>query len=106
MSAGSYRVPIILEQPVQTVAIDGSAALVYMETGAGFAAIKVKAQREDASEGRLTGIATHEIRLRYRADLTSGWRVCTQTQVFRLLAVTDPDLRGRELICLAEEETA
>lgn len=106
MNAGRYRVPVTLEQPVQTVAADGSATLVYVEAGTGFAAIKAKSQRQDGLEGRFQGIVTHEIRLRYRDDLTGGWRIKARNRVFRLLAVTDPDLKSRELLCLAEEEDA
>ncbi len=104
MSAGTYRTPVDLEQPVQTVATSGETVLVYTAAGSGFAAIKAVRQADEIRGGRLDGIVTHSIRMRYRADLAGGWRVMTGSQVFRVLSVTDPDQRERDILCLAEEE--
>lgn len=104
MSAGRYRTPVALEQPVLTTAADGAAALVYLAAGSDFASIRVTRQREADSGSRLDGIASHEIRLRFRSDVTGGWRVSAGLRRFRLLSAVPADDRGRELVCLAEEE--
>jgi SPP1 family predicted phage head-tail adaptor len=102
--AGTYRTPVTLEQPVQTVAANGSASLVYLDVGGDFAAIRALRQSERVSAGRLEGAVSHEIRLRHREDLSGGWRLRAGTRTFWLQSVTDSDDRGRELVCLAEEE--
>jgi len=104
MSAGAYRVPVILEQPVATQLPDGRASLVYASAGTDFIEMTLLSLQEQALNARLEGTATHRIKLRYRPDLTGGWRLKSNERVFRLLAVSDPDGRERELHCMAEEE--
>ncbi len=104
MSAGPYRTPVQLEQPVVTRSDDGSAALVYLNVGPDFAAIRPTRQRESSETGRLEGVVTHEIRLRYREDLTGGWRLVAGLRRFRVLSATPADDRNRAMLCLAEEE--
>ncbi|MBD8874855.1 head-tail adaptor protein [Roseibium polysiphoniae] len=104
MRAGAYRTPVALEQPVHTAAADGSASLVYLFAGDDFAQIKPLRQSETLRSGRLEGIATHQLRLRYRDDLAGGWRVLCGPRAFRILSTTAADDRSREIICLAEEE--
>ncbi|WP_417667349.1 head-tail adaptor protein [Roseibium sp.] len=104
MSAGRYRTPIELEQPVVTHAADGAASLVYLAAGSDFAAIRTLRQREDLRGERLEGVVTHEIRLRYRDDVIGGWRMSAGLRRYRVLSAAPRDDRGAELFCLAEEE--
>ena len=104
MRAGAYRTAITLEQPVHTVAADGSAALVYLDAGDDFASIRALRQDERLTAGRLEGVVTHEIRLRHRDDLSGGRRLRAGLRLFRLQSVAATDDRGREVTCLAEEE--
>ncbi|WP_417684648.1 head-tail adaptor protein [Roseibium sp.] len=104
MSAGRYRTPVTLEQPVVTHGADGTASLVYLSAGADFAAIRPSRLREELRGERLEGVVTHEIRLRHRDDITGGWRMSAGLRRYRLLSVAQGDDRGTELFCLAEEE--
>ncbi|MEJ8473953.1 head-tail adaptor protein [Roseibium algae] len=104
MSAGLYRHPVTLQQPVHTVAADGSAALIYAEAGDDFAAIRPLRQGERQSGGRLEGVITHEIRLRHRDDLAGGWQVISGARSFRVLSTFETDGTAREITCLSEEE--
>ena len=104
MSAGTFRTPVELEQPVRTQAADGSAALVFVSAGSAFAAIRCLRQGESVLSDRLSGTATHEIRLRYREDIAGGWRVKAGARIFRILSASDWNLREKDLLCLAEEE--
>ncbi|WP_170230579.1 head-tail adaptor protein [Roseibium hamelinense] len=96
--------PVVLLRPVHSVEADGTASLTYAEAGADFAAVALKSQGEAPVAGHLDGVATHDIRLRYRAGLKGGWKLVSGTRIFRLLSVNDPDGRYRELRCAAEEE--
>lgn len=104
MSAGRYRTPVELEQPVRTQASDGSAVLVYAAARPDFAEIRCLSQGEAVLSDRLSGTVTHEIRLRYREDIAGGWRVRAGAKTFRILSAAGEDLRGRTVLCLAEEE--
>lgn len=104
MTAGAYATPVVLEQPVRTQNADGSAALVYLDAGPDFAAIRLLTQNERLRRGRLEGVASHEIRLRHREDVIGGWHIRAGQRRFRVLASADPDARRRTLVCLCEEE--
>ncbi|MBD8893497.1 phage head completion protein [Roseibium litorale] len=104
MSAGRYRTPVELEQPVRTQSAGGAAVLVYAAAGPDFAEIRCLRQGEAVLSDRLSGTVTHEIRLRYREDVAGGWRVVAGAKTFRILSAADENLRGKTLLCLAEEE--
>ncbi|SHL64510.1 phage head closure protein [Roseibium suaedae] len=104
MSAGRYRTPVELEEPVRTQSADGSAVLVHVPAGTDFAEIRCLRQDEAVLSDRVDGMATHEICLRYREDIAGGWLVAAKGRRFRILSAADEDLRGRTVLCLAEEE--
>ena len=104
MRAGAYRIPAVLQQPVRTGGADGSVTVAYAAVANIFVAVKVLRQREVFKDERLDGVATHEIRMRRLSGVAGGWRMSAAGRIFRILSVSDPDLRGRELVCLAEEE--
>ncbi|MEP5453666.1 head-tail adaptor protein [Roseibium sp.] len=89
---------------MHTSAADGSASLVYLFAGDDFAQIKPLRHSEALRGGRLEGIATHQLRLRYRDDVAGGWRILSGPRAFRILSTTVADDRSREITCLAEEE--
>ena len=53
---------------------------------------------------QLVETASHTITMRYRSDVTSGWRFTKDGRTFVIITVTDPDERGRYLVCDVEEE--
>ena len=93
-----------LERPV--LSDDGAGGTVTSYEPAGFAwgAVMVRAMAERFSDERLDGVVTHRIRLRGDAEVAGGWRLVKGTRVFRVLAASDPDDRGRWRDLLAEEE--
>lgn len=52
---------------------------------------------------QLEARVTHEVRMRWRAGVTSAMRGTVGTRVFHFRRVTDPDERRRELHIMAEE---
>ncbi|GAA0784157.1 head-tail adaptor protein [Roseibium denhamense] len=106
MSAGRYRVPVVLQKPVETRPAGGSVTVTYQTIATAFASIRLIGQQERFSEERQTSGNTYEIRLRRRSGLTGGWRILTGFQEFRVLSAADGDQRRRELVCLTEEVTS
>ncbi|WP_155136042.1 phage head closure protein [Roseibium sp. RKSG952] len=96
--------PVVLLEPVHAVGPDGTASWSFTQAGADFAAIRLRGQGESDTAGRLDGTATHDIWLRYRPDVKSGWKLMVGSRTFRLLSVADPDAQYRKLVCRAEEE--
>jgi len=100
----TLRAEVQLEQPLRTVQATGEAVLAFVSAGPVFAAVRQLSLREIAVGGRNDGVATHEIRIRYRSDVVGGWQIRWGERLFRILAAGDPDGRGVWLRCLAEEE--
>ena len=76
---------------------------VWTEVAALRAGIEPAGLDERAEAGHVDGVATHRIVLRRRDGLSSRCRFRLGARLFRVLAVHDPDERGRYLVCLAEE---
>ncbi|CTQ67431.1 Bacteriophage head-tail adaptor [Roseibium alexandrii] len=105
MRAGDYRVPVVLQRPLETRSASGEITTSYEAAGSVFAALRLKSQSERFAESRTASSKTWEIRLRPFPGFSGGWRVLSGTRVFRVLSVCDPTGRRRELLCEAEEET-
>ena len=58
---------------------------------------------ERARGGRSDAVATHRIRIAYRADVTPAMRLASGQRRFAIRAAGDPDGRGRDLVCEVEE---
>ena len=105
MRAGAYRVPVVLQRPIETRLASGEITATYEAAGSVFAALRLKSQRERFEDNRTASSKTWEIRLRPFSGLAGGWRVLSGTRVFRVLSVCDPTGWRRELLCEAEEES-
>lgn len=104
MSAGKYRIPVVLQRPDDIRSESGQVIRTYTAVDRAFASLRFKGQSEDLDGGRAISRRTWQVRLRPFAGLAGGWRVLAVSRVLRVLSVTDPDGRGREWLCEAEEE--
>lgn len=104
MRAGKYRLPVVLQRPVEIRAASGEITRTFELAGSAFAALRLKNQTERFQDEQLSSAKTWDIRLRPFSGLTGGWRILAGSRVFRVLSVTDATARGRELQCEAEEE--
>lgn len=69
-----------------------------------WARIEPAAAAEKIVAGHLSGVVSHRITMRYRADIAGGMRIVYRGRIFRLLAVIDPDETRRFIVAKAEEE--
>ncbi|MEP1931258.1 MAG: head-tail adaptor protein [Roseibium sp.] len=104
MSAGTYRVPVLLQRPVETSGAGGAVSRDFVAAGTAFASLKLKRQTERFDDEQLGSRRTYEISLRPFSGLKGGWRIVAGSRVFRVLSIADPTMRNRQWICEAEEE--
>gem|GEM_PF-5308663 len=104
MRAGDYRLPVVLQRPVEIRAASGEATRSFETAGAAFAALRLKNQTERFQDEHLSSVKVWDIRLRPFSGLSGGWRILVGSRVFQVLSVADASARGRELQCEVEEE--
>lgn len=106
MRTGDYRLPVILQRLVEVRAASGEVTRTFENAGQAFAAIRLKSQAERIDGDHLASRKGWEVRLRPFSGLTGGWRIIFGSRVLRVLSVSDPEARGRELVVEAEEVEA
>jgi SPP1 family predicted phage head-tail adaptor len=94
---------LTVEVPARTSDDGGSAIISWQPAGDVWGDIRAVAARETVGADGRTQRVSHEIRLRYRADLTGGMRLRLGARIFDIRALRDPDERRRWLICQTEE---
>lgn len=103
VTAGELRTRLTLEAPCRTSDGGGGATVTWQELAQVWAAVRPQTGDEDFALDRVAGTVSHEIVIRYRADVTPKMRFRQDARVFAILAAFDPDARRHWLRCLAEE---
>lgn len=105
MSAiGGMRHRLMHETPVEVP--DGQGGLVsnFLSVDALWGAIVTKAAPQEIAD-RPGAVLTHEVSVRAPATVQPGDRLRLGARVLLVEAVSDPDGRGRRLLCQCREET-
>jgi SPP1 family predicted phage head-tail adaptor len=101
---GLFRTELSLQQA--TVAGDGHGG--HTESWAELAKVLCRveplAARSAYQADQTIETVTHRITLRARTDLSAGMRFVSDTRVFEVLTVHDPDETGRYVVCSAREQ--
>jgi SPP1 family predicted phage head-tail adaptor len=97
---------LTVEGPVRSSSDGGSAVISWQPIDVVWAALRPTAARETVHGDGQSLRTTHEIRLRYRPDLTGAMRFRLGLRVFAIQAIRDPDERQRWLICQTDERRA
>ncbi|GJE40107.1 head-tail adaptor protein [Methylobacterium persicinum] len=100
---GARRRRFVLERPVEQPDGFGGVLRRYVPGPTLWGAIASIGSVVRVSGGRADTLATHRITLRRRPDLTPAMRLSAGPRRFAIRAVTDPDERGRDLVCEVEE---
>lgn len=99
----AFRHRVIVEAEATTRDELGGRAAEWVAVAETWAAIEPLGVRERVSSGRVEGLATHRVTVRQRAGIAAGMRFRLGERVLRILALHDPEERGRFLACLTEE---
>ncbi|MDD9910839.1 MAG: phage head closure protein [Ahrensia sp.] len=92
-----------LEQPVETADGFGALQTAWTEIGDVWAAMKPVDARFRQIADQTSEVQSHAITIRFRDDVSSGWRMILNQRVFEIDVVFDPDERARYLICMTRE---
>lgn len=104
IDAGLLKHRLVLEQIIETSDESGGLIVTWVEVATIWASIDSvhAAMRHLAQQSKET--ITHRIIVRFREDISSGWRFRKGNRLFKIITVRDPDETGRYLVCRAEEE--
>ena len=100
---GELRTRLTLEAPSRTDDGGGGAAIEWEAVAEVWAAVRPINGAEHFELDRIAGRRTHEIIIRFRADVTPQMRLRAGAQMFDIRAAFDPDQRRHWLKILAEE---
>ena len=101
---GALSQRVTIQSMVETADGCGGVTVSWPAVATVWAAIMpVRGSSKELAQQR-TESMKHKVSLRYRDDVSSGWRISHDNRNFEILNVYDPDERKRYLVCLAEEE--
>ncbi|MEZ1953712.1 phage head closure protein [Pseudomonas asiatica] len=100
MQAGKLRYPVTIERPVRTRTPDLEFVTTWELVGREWADIESISGSEFIAAQAPQSQTVFRIRIRYRDDLVSNWRIREGARVYEITAVL-PDARRRriELMC-------
>jgi len=101
---GELRHRLVHETPVEVADGAGGVRRSFLTVDALWGAIETTAAPEEIAD-RPGAVLTHTISLRAPATLAPGDRLRLGARVFTVETVSDPDGRGRRLVCRCREET-
>ncbi|MCB1487039.1 MAG: phage head closure protein [Bauldia sp.] len=101
---GLLRHRVVIESAAGTPDGAGGETVAWDTYATVWAQILPIASGERIVAGHLSGVVSHTITMRYRADIAGGMRAVFRGRIFRILVVTDPDERRRFIVAKAEEE--
>lgn len=101
--ASHLRDLVDLQTRVVTQDAMGGLSNTWVTQAQVFAKIRPVAGREDIAGGAAVSNVTHDVRIRWRGDVTAGWRVKLGSRVLNVVSAYDTDQRRREMQLLCEE---
>ena len=104
LPVGALRHRISLEQPARLADGGGGAVVTWTPVAELWASIKPTSGREALVADQVAGRVSHEIHVRYRADIVPAMRFALGTRTFEIIAAIDVEERRRQLRCLCREE--
>lgn len=100
---GARRRRFVLELPVEEPDGFGGVLRRYVAGPILWGAITPVGMLQGEAGGRDDALATHRITLRVHPGLSPAMRLAAGPRRFAIRTVTDPDARGRDLVCDVEE---
>nr|WP_245404778.1 phage head closure protein [Ancylobacter gelatini] len=95
---------MVHETPVETPDGQGGVTRAFVAVDALWGAVETQA-RPDVTADRAGATLTHSITVRAPATVAPGDRLRLGARRFEVEAVSDPEGRGRRLLCRCREET-
>lgn len=104
LPVGALRHRVRLERSERLADGGGGAVVTWAPVCELWASIKPSSGTESVVADQIAGRVSHEIHVRFRADISPAMRFSLGTRTFEILAVLDVEERRRQLRCLCREE--
>lgn len=103
MRAGRLRHRVTIQEPTRTRNERGAEVLSWSDVATVWAEVRTPYGRERTVNEQTVAVLTHVVTMRFRRDLTPGYRLRWENRVFALLATPDPDNRKVMIVCQCQE---
>lgn len=107
ITAGELRHRMTIQAPVETRSAAGDSVPAWTTIATVWASVRAISGREFWAGSQVYAEASMEVRIRYRADVRSSWRLAwderTGTRYLDILGVLDPDGRRADLVLPCRE---
>lgn len=103
MRIGKLRDRVLIQSPVRTPDGQGGFVLTWQDVDTVWATVRQLAGREYLLAQQLGTALSHEVSMRYRADVVPSWRLIHDGRVLDVHSIANPDGRRRETLVLAEQ---
>ena len=103
MRIGDLNKRVTLQYQTRTPDAMGGAVVSWVDSAEVYAAIWPTSATMQIKSGQQSGEITHRIRMRYRPDMRTSWRIKYGDRYFAVLGIVNPNERGTMLDCLCRE---
>ena len=103
MRAGQLRHRIRLQQQRLEDDLAGADVVSFDDVATLWANVTTTGGREFWEAKRITPELSHQVEVRYRADVAAGKRFAYGRSVLRIQSAIDPEQRGVRLLCMCQE---
>lgn len=94
---------LALERPERTAASGGGVTVSYVKLADIWASITPLNMKERLTRDQMRAAITHQIIIRYRADVLPEMRLTSSSRIFEILSVLNEKERNRWLLLECEE---
>lgn len=101
---GQLRTRLGLYVPVETPDEHGGVNIRWVFQRLIWGAIEPRNLTETRENGRLAVTQSYRVTIRYRTDFPERARLMWGSRLLRVIAASDPDMRGERLHLICEEE--
>lgn len=100
---GGLRTRLVLQGPVDTPDDTGAFSRSWTAVATLWANVVPVVARQQFPADAIEVAISHHVTIRGRADVVNGMRFLLGDRALLIRAVTDPEMRGRYLLCRCEE---
>jgi len=101
--AGTYRHRVILQKPVETEGDYGGTEPGYTAVATVWARVTPSAGKENYQARQVMSEISHEVRIRYRRDVSARWRLSFRGRTLMIESAINVEEANRELLLECRE---
>ena len=102
-AVGALRTRLVVQAPVDTPDDTGAFTRTWTNVATLWAHMVPVSARQQFPADAIEVAISHHVTIRARADVVNGMRFLLGDRALLIRAITDPEMRGRHLLCRCEE---